>query len=501
MAVTVSACAWKGLGPPPSSPSSHEKRRASEVTPQDFRVDTSNSSAGFRAAIAAVKANGGGRLRVPRVDGGTYTFHIASEADCLLIDFENFQLTCDPGVVFKWDYYGLPLIAVLGARHVDLGPIKFVWNGERSASPKTANHFGYDGEGILSPSEWCSHICVGGSSFVRLHDISWEGSTPSNNLENGIAIWSGTASGPSGKADVVGNIIEDILSNDVYFGVIGHGLDRFIFRNWQSDRYISAPGHIGPGHLLYLSNSCTNGTIHNLEDRGTAVDPIAESSAWSFQFIGLQNTKVRNLRSKRVSGIVSILSKWADCLDNTFEDFAWEADRVADERTLRDVPAAVIAQGSADRLMSRNIFRNWVLHDKRNVAAGRSAHCAIVGQAGNVYRSQQATENEFEKIGIYHAPGASYSHGVCQLFGQRSVFDIRYVNYGRIAKNHFQLLEDKAGSRSDDNMVTLTISGVTPDPYFDVAGTRNRISIRTRSKLANAGNVAFGNMVTVQPLD
>ena len=115
----------------------------------------------------------------------------------MLIDFDNFTMKVEVGTTFRWDYYGLPLIAVIGADHVDIGNIHFVWSGTRGEVPASANHYGYDGTGKISPPEWASDIVVGGSNHVRLHHLTHAGETTANNLEMMIALWNGTASGPT----------------------------------------------------------------------------------------------------------------------------------------------------------------------------------------------------------------------------------------------------------------------------------------------------------------
>jgi hypothetical protein len=462
------------------------------VAPQQFGVALSDAGPAFRKAIAAIKAKGGGTFTVPR---NTYTFSISAESDCLLIDFDRFRLQAEPGTIFRWSHYGLPLIAVIGANDVQIGSITFVWAGTRGRSPVSAHHFGYDGSGIISPAEWCSHIVIGGSNRVRLHNISWEGQTTSNNLENGIVMWNGTAAGPSPAPDVAGNVIENIESNDVYFGVVAYGQDRFIFRGWMSDRYPSGPAHVGPGHFLYCTSFGTNGIIEDLEDKGTAIDGVQAASSWSYRFRNVSNCVVRNLRSKRKNGFGAILNA---CNGNVFENLSWEADRCADEARLVNVPAMVIAQDNSTSTISRNQFRNWNFHDVKNGAAGRSSNCSIISQGGNTYRADNAVGNIFD-VHITSAPDANHSQTICSLFGQASHFGVTHINNGSASKQSFRLAQDHASRPSVNNSIRVRLRGLMTAPNIDVLGSQNKIHIDTLSAAPNAGRIAPGNVVSALP--
>ena len=483
------------LGPPTSVHDTStfvSKLPKFEANPQDFDLSVSDAGPAFRKAIAAIKANGGGRLVVPR---NTYTFSMSEESHCLLIDFDKFKLDAQPGTIFKWRFYGLPLIAVIGANDVEIGSIAFVWNGIRGASPASADHFGYNGTGIISPPEWCSHIVIGGSNRVRLHDISWRGQTASNNLENGIAIWNGTAAGPSRAADVVENIIEDIDSNDVYFGVVAYGQDRFTFRNWISDRYPSGPAHVGPGHFLYYTSLGNNGIIENLEDKATVIDGVQPASSWSYQFRNISNCIVRNLKSRRPNGFGAILN---ECSRNVFEHFAWEADRAPHEASLLDVPAMIIAQDNHTSTHSRNHFRGWIFHDVKNDELQRSANCSIISQGGNTYSAVNAFSNDFD-INIVSAPDKNYSQTICSLFGQHSSFHLTYTNNGTATKQAFRLAQDHPSRPSAYNSVTVRLKGLVTAPDLSIPGPLNHVYIDTVSAVPNRGHIGAGNTVSRSP--
>jgi len=394
-----------------------------------------NNVAAFKLAITHLKSLGGGVLAV---SADTYSFDIASEADTLLIDFDDFAMECEPGTKFEWDYYGLPLIAVIGANRIDIGNIWFNWTGTRGASPASADHYGYDGTGVLSPPDWCAHIAVGGSSFVNIHDIRISGQTTANNLEVGIALWNGTASGPSGTADAYNNTISNIVVDDVFFGLSARGQAEFGFQNIQSGRYKTA-GHVGQGHVIYATALMQDGFIDGVLDYGQNIDTVG--NATTLKLDGLTRTSVSNIKSYRQDGIASLNGGTIGC---DFSAMKW----IASGTTSVSANIFNITPGIA------NYFINNTFDDVSLIDTGATSPTSLRYFVIEDAKPSLCYNNIFDIYAKIHTT-AGQSVASLTLLGNNSYAKIKVANTGTAEKTIATLKGYDAGDKSTNFRVDV----------------------------------------------
>jgi hypothetical protein len=261
-----------------------------------FPSGLQSSVASFQALMARVDARGGGKVRIRK---GTYLFNLAGDADTVLIP-SNITIECDPGVVFKWGYWGSPLFAIVNKTNVrlDLNGAKFVWTGNFGVTVGNADKFGY-GRAIAA-YEWCAHIISVGSEYVRIENAQCAADTVLNIFVH--------FRGKNDGSVTTGNEIRNLTIDDVCQGVGFGEQKRFVVDEIRSDRYSNASaGLYGPSHVLYvlLGTICEQGRISNVYDEGTALSAFVSGSQ-TLSLKSLRKSKVWNIHSRRPEGVINV---------------------------------------------------------------------------------------------------------------------------------------------------------------------------------------------------
>jgi hypothetical protein len=445
----------------------------------------------IRAALADAAAAGGGTILLDDID---YFVLVRDENDLLLIESRNINLRAERGATIRWDHYGCPLIAILGADNCLLENLTFEWAGTRGRPPGKAMVRGYDGSGIISPPDICAHVLVGGSNNVTIRNVAWRGQTHNNNLEAGLVFYNGSRNGPDRSSRNVNNRVLNIKSADVYFGITMFGQSKFAINEVNSREYMIA-GHVGAGHVIYVTGICDQGTISNVHDEGIPLESPGTNglTAVSVQTRSINRCTIKNITSRRADGVFSILN---DSSDNEISNIRWAADRTAFERGLGNGCAITIAQGNTSASISRNTFRDWHLADLPNPALGRSANVGIIGVSGAIYSARRAVENHFLNIQISYAPGPEHSKNPFQSYGTRCDYQAKITNIGIADKECFRLLSGSEGDESTDCIVSLKLSGKRTRARVGCPrGSGNSFRIDTPDRRPPEGEIALGNSV------
>ncbi len=277
--------------------------------------------AAFQSAMTALAS--GGKFKI---SSGTHYFDVAADADTILIP-SNVEIECEPGVVFKWGYWGAPLFAIINKSNVKLklNGAKFLWTGTFGTTVGSSDKFSY---GRSIPAyEWCSHIVSAGSEFVEINDGRCAGNTTSN-VQNNFILFRGTSAG--GLTE--GNKVRNLHIDDVCQGVIFGEQKRFLIDGIDSDRYSNASGALyGAGHVLYVIAGTTAseaGEIRNIHDRaGTALSSFT-SGAHTLSLKSLKNTPVSDIYSRRAEGAVNV-----NDLEDVSIDFRYHSAATDDDTT------------------------------------------------------------------------------------------------------------------------------------------------------------------------
>jgi hypothetical protein len=259
----------------------------------------------FRAALAK-----SGRVII---ESGTYSFDLTGDADTVLIP-SNTEIECEPGVVFKWGYWGSPLFAIVNRQNVglNLNGARFVWSGTFGTTSGARDTLGY---GRAIPAyEWCAHIVSLGSEYVTIDGARCSGATTANN-QNAFVGFRGKADGSLAE----GNRVTNLFADDVCQGITWGEQKRFVIDRIKSGRYSNASASLyGMGHVLYVvigSTPSEGGEISNIQDDGIALSPYTVG-AHTVSLKSLKHTTVRNIHSQRVEGAVNLQN-----LENVEIDF------------------------------------------------------------------------------------------------------------------------------------------------------------------------------------
>lgn len=279
-------------------PSTVETKLREVVSVKDYGVDSTGVSScvlGFQKAALALAAAGG----VLKIPAGTYWFSLASDADTIQLP-SNCTVDCEPGVTFRWDYWGSPLFAIVNKSNIvwEGRGAKFVWAGTFGTTSGSRDAFGF---GKTIPAyEWCAHVASVGSSYVNLRDLRCEGSTTGNN-QNVFLLFRGTAAGDR----VRGNKIIGIEAHDVSQGALWSEQEAFEI-DMVGGRYSSASaGLYGPGHTLYITEGdvpSRNGTI-KVRDNADSRAGVHVAGAHSVSLKNLHNADVKVSSARPEGGL------------------------------------------------------------------------------------------------------------------------------------------------------------------------------------------------------
>jgi hypothetical protein len=313
-----------GSGPTTTTVSA--KLREYLTVDTDYSADRTGASScvtAFQAAMTELSSRGGGKLYVRQ---GTYLFTITGDSNTIQIP-SDVVIECEPGVIFKWGYWGAPLFAIVNKSNVKLklNGAKFVWTGTFDTTSGTADKFSY---GRAIPAyEWCAHIVSAGSSFVEIDGGQCAGDTTSN-VQNVFVLFRGTTAGGLTEGNKVTNLVID----DVCQGVVWTEQKRFVIDGLLSDRYSNASDALyGPGHVLYVVEGTTaseNGIIANITDKaGTALTAFT-TGAQSVSLKALKNSTVYGIHSQRPEGAVNL-----DDLQDVSIEFRYHSSSTEDDTT------------------------------------------------------------------------------------------------------------------------------------------------------------------------
>lgn len=271
-----------------------------EIDDVQARTGLVNVQAAFESALTAAE---GKRLVVP---SGLYLLTITGDSDTLLVP-SNCEILCEPGVIFKWGYWGSPLFAIVNKTNVrlNMNGAKFVWTGTFGTTTGSSDKFSY---GLARPAyEWIAHIACVGSEFVTIEDVECAGSTTAKNINNFILML-GNADGSLTE----GNTIRKVVANDVGGQVIAiEGQKNWRIEDIRGDRYDDASFALyGAGHVIYhTSNASTdpseNGIIDGVVDYGTMLGTYTPGSH-TLSIKEANHLIVRNVLSLRDEGILNL---------------------------------------------------------------------------------------------------------------------------------------------------------------------------------------------------
>lgn len=447
----------------------------------------------LRAAVAAVKARGGGRVYMPY---GTYSGTLTTDADAVLID-GPVTIISDPGTTLSHNAFAIPVIAIVGATGAGVENLRLVFTGTRPGSaPAPGARFGFGATGV-SGADWSAHIVVAGSSMTRIRNCQFEGAAISNVKEICVAFFGGSASGVNfdgGTAQLPGanavystdNEISGCLFNDCYFGVTASLQSRMTARNLQFRRY-SNSGFTGGGHCFYMTGMCLDSEFSDFFDYGESVTTPGSGTypgCVSWQFRSPHRCIIKNLKSQRVEGSHSIQN---DARGNIFDNIHWSASRQPYEAGLVNTPVVTVVNADATSVIEENQFSNWFIHDGNG--GGRSANCPVFGFGGATSVSANTRRNNWSNIQVTFYPDGSFGKSVLVLGGQQDHADFILNNQGTgSTKSLLQLLGSAAGTMSG-NVVDLTLMG--PVTSFQVAASNsnqdNTVRVYGSGALANTG--------------
>jgi hypothetical protein len=399
----------------------------------------------YQLAMAYLTSIGGGRLKI---QGGTYLFNVTGDADTILIP-SNTEIECDPGVVFKWGYWGSPLFAIVNKTnvHLKLNGAKFVWTGTFGTTAGSSDKFSY-GRAIAA-YEWCAHIACVGSDYVTIEDTQCAGNTTANN-QNIFLHFRGKNDGSLS----VGNTVKKVVADDVCQAIGWGEQSRFLIDDVRADRFSnSSAGLYGPAHVIYVvlgSTPSEQGTISNVYDEGTALGAFVTGSQ-TLSLKSLKKTRVTNIRSRRTEGVINLQN-----LQDVEIDFRHYTASAADDTGTGSV-FFVDPTVANQHVKIRGVIVNEIQRDATGVNMA-----GITNPAMNLYCELDISYTRLTD-GTEGNPAIAWcgNYGICT---------IRYRDNGNSRKNIVNVY-----GVSTDNDFFLHGSGVTPNPGVAIVagGLRN----------------------------
>lgn len=441
------------------------------LLPDATAPTTVNRVADFQAAMT-VLANGGGLL----IRSGTYFFNVASDSDTILIP-SNVRIDCEPGVIFRWGYWGSPLFAIVNKTNVKmlLRGAKFVWTGTFGTTSGSLDKFGY---GRAIPAyEWCSHIISVGSEYVTIEGGRCAGDTTSN-VQNIFIEFRGKNDGSVTE----GNEIRNLVIDDICQGVVMGEQKRFVIDGIKSDRYSSVSnGLYGPGHLIYIipgSTTSEAGTIRDIYDAGTALSAFTIGSH-TLSLKLLQHSSVTDIRSRRSEGAINYQD-----LYNVQIEFRHDT---ADSNTDNDGSVYAINPTTSFNKFVR--IKGTIVEDVHRDAAGINMS-NITSGAHNPY-----CEVDLTIIKTGDGTGNNPSISWCSDYGHCT---LRHTNKG---SGGAKALITVVGASANSNFY-VSSNGAVPNPRLTItSGTNNTFYVVGDSTVdydSNEFTPASGNTIILQ---
>lgn len=365
----------------------------------------------FRNALIAL--SNGGKLIVP---SATYYFNVTGDATSLVVP-SNVEIAAEPGTVFKWAYWGSPLLAIVNKQNVYVKNIKFVWSGTFGTTSGARDGFGW---GTTTPAyEYCAHVLVFGSDNVSLTNLECAGNTTSNVQNNFISV-----NGKSDGSKSSGLQIFNITSNDVCQTIVGSNQTQFSISNLFSNRYSNASNALyGPAHVIYATGGWTYGYINDIVDLGTKLNAYT-SGAQTLSIKTSNDVVVTNIQTKRDEGSLNY-QNLNRCVFDGIDD-------IASTRTA-DTNVSCIFDVQATTSNNDNIFRNIrVFVD--------TANRAIISTPLSGIDVTKYSNNRWQNVTVKHEPGAGYTAAIFALVGNTSILqNYTYLNNGTADKVALQL--------------------------------------------------------------
>lgn len=416
----------------------------------DFGADPTGGLscvAAFQAAMVELTARGGGRLRVR---SGTYLFTLAGDADAIQIP-SNVLIECEPGVVFRWGYWGAPLFAIVNKSRVrlQLNGARFVWAGNFGVTAGTLDKFGY---GRAIPAyEWCAHIAIMGSQFVEVEGGRCEGASAANVLNCFVS-----ARGTSVGDLTEGNQLRNMHADDVCQGAAWSEQKRFVV-DIEGDRFSNASVALyGPGHLLYVTAGTTpseNGAIRIRDNAQVALSAF-DGAGHSVSLKNLKHAKV-DIVSRRPAGAVNMVD-----LEDVEIDVHWHS--TATDQSSNGAIGMTAQPVVANRYVT---IRGTLIFDaERNMPGFRSD--SVVDGSKNLYCELDLT--------VVRTCDGSETLNAIQWVGNFGTCRLRHKNLGSGAARGLITV----GSNSNDNTFHLVGGGTVPNPRVLIpAGSRNIVYV------------------------
>jgi len=405
------------------------------VSVKDFGAvgdGVTDDGSAFRNALAALSA--GGTLIVPTA---TYYFNVTGDATSLVVP-NNVEIDAEPGTVFKWGYWGSPLLAIVNKQNVSIKNIKFVWTGTFGTTSGSRDGFGW---GTTTPAyEYCAHVLVFGSNNISLTALECAGATTANVQNNFISV--------NGKSDGTrssGLQIFGITSNDVCQTIVGGNQTQFSISNIFSDRYSNASDPLyGPSHIVYATGGWAYGIINGIVDLGTKLSAYT-SGAQTLSIKTSNDVTVLNVQTKRDEGSLNY-QNLNRCVFDGIDDLA--SVRTADTNV------SCIFDVQATTTNNDNVFRNIRIFVD-------AANRGIISTPIAGIDTTKYSNNRWENITIKHEPDNAYTAAIFYLVGNTSFLqNYTYLNNGSADKVGLQITGDNitsgikyAGARKSPRVV------------------------------------------------
>jgi hypothetical protein len=419
------------------------KLREQPVTPVEYGADITGVAScvvAFQRTMTAIAARSTNRkIRIP---SGTYLFTVTGDADTIRIP-SNVEIECDPGVVFKWGFWGSPLFANVNNGNVRWrgNGAQFIWTGAFGVTVGTLDKFGY---GRAIPAyEWCAHIVGMGCDNVVIEDVKCAGGTAANN-QNCFFSFRGLSGGGLSS----GNKLLRINSDDVCLGAAWSEQDDFEI-SMVGGRYSSASaGLYGPGHVVYITAGSTpsqNGTVV-VTDKATSRSGAYQAGGHSVSVKSALNVQVA-VDSLRPEGALN----YQDCVDVKF---------VVDHRT-----SDTTADGNGAIFAVNPSVGNDAVSIKAKITFEAPRNTPAINLSG-IAASSSSPNCTLDADIVLTCNGTEAVAGLTWV-GDDGIARVRYENKGSGAARA-AITADKGSS---GNIFHLDARGAVPNPRVTIGAT------------------------------
>lgn len=405
-------------------------------------ADRTGGTSCVSAFQSAMVVLAGAKTRHLVIPSGTYLFTVTGDSDTIQIP-SNCLIECEPGVIFKWGYWGSPLFANINnsnVRWVGNGA-QFLWTGMFGSTSGSSDKFSY---GRAIPAyEWCAHIVGMGCNNVVIEDMSCAGETTSNN-QNCFFSYRGAADGGLST----GNKLLRINADDVCQGAAWSEQDDFDL-DVVGGRYSSASNDLyGPGHVVYVtagSAASKNGRIR-IHDKSTSRSGAYQNGGHSLSVKKAQNINAE-VSSVRPEGALN----YQDVSNTRFD---------VDYRT-----SDTTADGNGPIFVVDPLVGNDAVDIKAKITFEASRNIAAINMGG--VAASSSNPNCTLDADIIFTCNGSESTPAISWVSDKGIGTVRYENKGTGAARSI-ITADKGSS---GNNFFVNARGSIPNPRVAIGPT------------------------------